>query len=78
LNTAHKFFQFVAQGKDYRMQEATYMRVRRRTIVIYHKDTELKLITLAVDTKLDFCLTIAWDKQAQKRYFLIDKVGIEE
>lgn len=78
MNTAHRFFQFIAQGKDYRVQEVTYMRVRRRTIIIYHKDTELKLITLAVNTKLDFCLTIAWDKQAQKRYFLIDKVGIEE
>jgi hypothetical protein len=54
------------------------MRVRRRTIIIYHKDNELELITLAVDTKLDFCIAIAWDKQTQKRYFLIDKVGIEE
>jgi squalene-hopene/tetraprenyl-beta-curcumene cyclase len=78
INTAHKFFQFITPDKDYGIREATYMRVRRRTIIIYHKDTELKLITLAVNTKLDFCIAIAWDKQAQKRYFLIDKVGIEE
>jgi len=45
---------------------------------MHHKDTELKLIAIAVDTKLDFCITIAWDKQAQNRYFLIDEVGVEK
>jgi hypothetical protein len=40
-------------------------------------DDELQLITTAVDTKLDFCVAIAWDMQTDKRYFLIDKVGIE-
>jgi len=54
------------------------MKVCRRTIFIWHKDDELRLITLALDTKLDFCVAIAWDKQTRTRYFLIDKAGIED
>jgi squalene-hopene/tetraprenyl-beta-curcumene cyclase len=71
------FFQFIALDKDYGIRKATYMRVHRRTITIRHEDNELRLITLAVDTKLDFCVAIAWDKQTRKQYILIDKPGIE-
>ena len=77
INTEHKFFQFITPDKDYGIREATYMRVRRRTIRIYHRDDELRLITLAIDTKLDFCVAIAWDLDTRTRYFLIDKPGIE-
>jgi len=78
INTEHKFFQFITPDKDYGIREATCMRVCRRSIIIYHRDDELRLITLAVDTKLDFCIAIAWDRQTRTRYFLIDRVGIED
>ncbi|MEM2954134.1 MAG: PKD domain-containing protein, partial [Candidatus Bathyarchaeia archaeon] len=77
INLAHQLFQFITPDKDYGIREATYMRQCGRTIIIKHCDDELRLITAAVDTKLDFCVAIAWDQQTSKRYFLIDKVGNE-
>jgi hypothetical protein len=77
INLAHRFFQFITPDKDYGIRKATCMRVHHRTITIRHEDNELKLITLAVDTKLDFCVAKAWDKQTRKQYLLIDKPGIE-
>jgi uncharacterized repeat protein (TIGR01451 family) len=77
INIAHKFFQFITPDKDYGIRKATYMRVYHRTITIRHEDNELRLITLAVDTKLDFCFAMAWDVQTGKRYLLIDKPGKE-
>jgi hypothetical protein len=78
INTAHKFFQFIRPEKDYGIRNATYMRLCGRAIIIQHCDNELRLITVSVDTKLDFCLATAWDMQTHKRYLLIDKPGIEE
>jgi squalene-hopene/tetraprenyl-beta-curcumene cyclase len=77
INLAHKFFQFITPDKDYGIKEATYMRQCGRAIIIHHYDDELRLITTVVDTKLDFCVAIAWDTQTGKRYFLIDKAGKE-
>jgi hypothetical protein len=77
INTAYKFFQFITPDKDYGIRKATYMRVDRRTITILHKDSELRLVTLAVDTKLDFCIAYAKDIQTGKEYWLIDKLGTE-
>jgi hypothetical protein len=77
INLAHKFFQFITPDKDYGIRNATYMRQCGRTIIIQHCDGELRLITISVDTKLDFCLAIAWDQQTRKQYFLIDKAGKE-
>lgn len=77
INIAYKFFQFITPDKDYGIRNATYMRICGRAIIIRHYDSELHLITIAVDTKLDFCVAIAWDKQTGKRYFLIDRVGTE-
>ena len=93
INTAHEFFQFLAPDEDYEIRKATYMRVREhywvtttrhhkriiftQKIIIFHKDSELRLNTLAIDTNLDFCVVKAWDVQTRTRYFLIDKMGIE-
>ncbi|MEM3545526.1 MAG: hypothetical protein QXU47_08340 [Candidatus Bathyarchaeia archaeon] len=77
INLAHKFFQFITPDKDYGIRKAICMRQCGRTIIIKHYDDELRLITATVDTKLDFCVTIEWDQQTGKRYFLIDKVGNE-
>jgi len=77
INLAHKFFQFIRPDKDYGIRKATYMKQCGRAIIISHCDKELRLITVAVDTKLDFCYAIASDLHTRKRYLLIDKVGIE-
>ena len=77
INLAHKFFQFIRPGKDYGIRVATYMKQCGRAIIISHCDKQLRLNTVSVDTKLDFCVAIAWDLQTRKCYFLIDKVGIE-
>jgi len=77
INTVHKFFQFITPDKDYGIKNATCMQTYYRTVIIYHKDSELYLTTLAVDTKLDFCVTLAWDRQTRATYLLVDKIGIE-
>jgi hypothetical protein len=77
INLAHKFFQFITPDKDYGIRNATYMRQCGRAIIIQHCDGELRLITISVDTKLDFCLATAWDQKTRKQYFLIDKAGNE-
>jgi hypothetical protein len=77
INTVHKFFQFITPDNDYGIRNATYMRQCGRAIIIRYYGYELDLITVAVDTKLDFCVAIAWDLQTRKQYMLIDKPGIE-
>jgi hypothetical protein len=77
INLAHKFFQFTSPDKDYSIRNATYMKQCGRAIIISHCDKELRLITVSVDTKMDFCYAIAWDLQTRKCYLLIDKAGIE-
>jgi hypothetical protein len=41
-------------------------------------DNEIELATIAIDTRVDFCFAYAKDVQTGKRYFLIDKPGIEK
>jgi uncharacterized repeat protein (TIGR01451 family) len=77
INLAHKFFQFITPDKDYGIRNATYMRIYNRAIIVRHKDNELKLATVFVDTKLDFCIAYAKDIQTGQEYWLIDKVGTE-
>jgi PKD repeat protein len=78
ISTNDKYFQFIAPNKDYGIRKATYMKQYGTAIVINHLDKQLQLITTAIDTKLDFCVAIAWDRQTRKQYFLIDKPGIEK
>jgi hypothetical protein len=54
------------------------MQLCGRAITINHCDSQLRLITVAVDTKIDFCNAIAWDVQAPKIYHLLDKLDIEK
>ena len=77
INTEHEFFQFVTPDNDYGIKKATHMQVHRTTVNIRHEDSELRLITLALNTELDFCIAVAWDMQTSKQYLLIDKPGIE-
>jgi len=77
INTEHHFFQFITPDNDYGIRNATYMRRCGRAIIIKHYDNELRLSTVAIDTKLGFCVAIAWDVETGIRYFLIDKAGTE-
>ena len=61
----------MAPGKDYGIRKASYMQVSGRVIIINHSDGQLKLLTTAVDTKLDVCIATAWDKQTGKMYLLV-------
>jgi hypothetical protein len=71
INTAYKFFQFIAPGKDYGIRKASCMQICGRVIIINHSDSQLTLMTIAVDTKIDLCMAIAWDKQTGKTYYLV-------
>ncbi|MEM4704631.1 MAG: hypothetical protein QXJ02_06160 [Candidatus Bathyarchaeia archaeon] len=77
INTVHNLFQFITFDKDYGVRNASYMALCGRSVVIRHFDSELRLISVAVDTKLDFCIALAWDVPTGKRYLLIDKCGAE-
>jgi hypothetical protein len=77
INLAHKFIQFITPNKDYGIRKATCMKQCGRAIIIEYCDKQLRLITVSVDTKIDFCYAMAWDLQTRKCYLLIDKAGIE-
>jgi uncharacterized repeat protein (TIGR01451 family) len=78
INAVYKLFQFITPDTDYGIRKATYMKQSGRAIIISHLDKQLQLITIAVDTNLDFCVATAWDRQTRKQYVLIDKPGIEK
>jgi hypothetical protein len=75
INTEHKFFNFKTPDGDYGIIKAMYMQVRRSTIVIFHRDNELTLTTLGIDSRLDFCVAYAKDRQTRKTYWIIDRLG---
>ncbi len=77
ISTDDKHFQFVSTDKEFLVKHVPNMRITNRAIVILYKDWEIEIVTVAIDTKLDLCITVAWDTQTRKQYFLIDKVGIE-
>jgi parallel beta-helix repeat protein len=78
INTVYKLFQFITPDKDYGIRKATYMQQFGRLITILHRDNQLRLITAAIEVKLDFCMAAAWDLQTNKQYSLVDKPGIEK
>ena len=77
INTPHKFFQFITPDKDYGIRKATNMTVGGRLMIIWHKNSELRLLTIAIDTQIDFCFAYAKDMQTGNWYLLIDKRGTE-
>ena len=78
ISTDDKCFQFIAPDKDFGVKYDANMIILKRVIIICYEDSEMRLITIAVDTKLDFCYAMAWDMQTRKCYLLIDKAGIEK
>jgi len=77
ISTDDKYFQFIAPDKEFSIKEACKMVVYKYSIVIWHKDSEIELGTIAIDTKIDFCFAIARDMQTRKSYLLVDPVGKE-
>lgn len=77
ISTDDKHFQFISPDKEFLVKHDPRMRITKRAIVINYKDWEIRIVTVAVDTKLDFCVAVAWDLQTRKQYFLMDKPGIE-
>lgn len=73
INVDEKYFQFVAPDKMFSVKYDPDMFVYRHVIIICYKDTEIKLFTTAVDSKIDSCVAYAKDMQTGKTYWLIDK-----
>lgn len=73
-NVEHEFFRFTTLNKDYGIRRATYMQAYSRSMIIRHCDSELRLVTVAVDMRLDFCMAVAWDMQVGARYLLVDRL----
>lgn len=51
------------------------MVVCEHSIFIWHKDEEIKLVTIAIDTHIDFCFAYAKDLRICNCYLLVDKPG---
>ena len=77
ISTDDKYFQFITPDKEFLVKQDSDMKVLKRVIVIRYEDWEIKILAIALDTKLDFCLAIAWDVQTRKTYFLLDRIGTE-
>lgn len=77
ISTDDKHFQFIAPDKEFSIKEAYKMKLYKHSIIIWHKDEEIKLVTIAIDTRIDFCFAYAKDMQTGDKYLLIDKPGIE-
>jgi len=71
--TQFKLFQFIAPDKDFGVKYDSNMRILKHVIIIGYEDKEMRLVTTAVDDRIDFCSAICWDKQTRKHYLLIDK-----
>lgn len=76
ISTDDKFFQFVAPDKTFSVKYDPDMFVRRNVIIICFEDEELKLLTVAIDTRWDICLAWAQDVQTGKTYWLIDRPAV--
>jgi M6 family metalloprotease-like protein len=77
ISTDDKHFQFISPNKEFLVKHDPRMRITNRAIIILYKDWEIKIVTVAIDTKLDLCVAVAWDVHTGKQYFLMDKAGVE-
>ncbi|MHA2330463.1 MAG: OmpL47-type beta-barrel domain-containing protein, partial [Candidatus Hodarchaeales archaeon] len=73
IDIDHKFFQFISPVKDYGIRKATRMLVLRKVIVIHHEDSELKLVSVSIDTRKNFCVVIARDLITGEKYVLFGR-----
>jgi parallel beta-helix repeat protein len=77
ISTDDNHFRFISPDKEFSVKEVDIMSVGKHSVFIWHKDEEIQLLTLAVDTRIDYCFAYAKDMQTGNRYLLIDKLGIE-
>jgi hypothetical protein len=73
ISTDDKYFQFIAPDKDFGIKYDADMIILKRVIIICYKDSDMRLITIGIDTKIDFCSAVVWDIQTGKIYWLLDK-----
>jgi hypothetical protein len=76
ISTNDKYFQFITPEKTYSITKADSMIVIGRTMMIFHSDDKLTLISFS-NSNIDYCLTYAQDMQTGQRYVLLDRVGFE-
>jgi hypothetical protein len=70
INTAYKFFQFIAPNKDFGIKyDAKMIQLCKQVIIICYEDKQMRIGATAVDART--CSAIAWDKQTCKTYLLI-------
>jgi hypothetical protein len=67
ISTNDKYFQFVTPERAYPFVKADSMVVLGSIITISHSDDSLILFSLS-DSRLDYCLTYAQDRQTGQRY----------
>ena len=77
ISTEDQYFQFAAPDKTFSVKYDPDMFVYRHVIIICYKDDEIKLLTIAIDARIDFCFAYAKDMQTGEKYLLIDKRGTE-
>lgn len=73
VNTEHKFFQFIAPTKDYGIKHDAGMTVRTNMVIIFFEDTEIKLNSITIDTRIEFCVARAQDMQTGETYWLLQR-----
>ena len=70
INTAYKFFEFIAPDRDFGIKYAPKMtQICRQIIITCYEDSQMRFTATAVDDKT--CLASASDKQTGKTYWLI-------
>jgi hypothetical protein len=72
ISTGDKYFQFTAPGTDFGVKYDPKMMVLRNVIGIYYDDSTMRLIAAALVDRNNFCSAVAWDKQTNKVYLLIE------
>jgi hypothetical protein len=76
ISTDDKYFQFIASDETFSVKYDPDMLVGKHVTIICFKDDEIRLVTLAINTQIDFCFAYAKDMKTGK-YLLIDRSGIE-
>lgn len=69
-NTDFTLFQFITPDRNYRIMNATNMRLSGHTIKIEYTDSELRLTAEIIDAKPSSCVAEAFDVRTHSRYFL--------
>jgi hypothetical protein len=71
INTAYKFFEFIAPDRDFGIKYAPKMtQLCRQIIISCYEDSQIRFTAIAVDDTT--CLASACDKQTGRTYWLVE------